>query len=373
MGTVLLAVHRVLRTQVVVKVLRATHRDDAAMGDRLRLEAQAAAGLRHPNIIAVSDFGWTPAGRPYLVMEHLEGQTLRQEVEARGPLPVAEAIGLMLQMLAGLAEAHRAGIVHRDLKPDNLFLCNPVRGEARVLKILDFGIAKVTASADPQRAPAPLAQPTAEGMAIGTPRFLAPEQALGRPIDHRADLYAAGGVLYWLLVGHDPFHHHNGVFPVIHAHVTEAPAPPSLAAEQAIPPELDALILRCLEKQRARRPASAESLAAELRAILAGASKPARWAHTEPLDVTGFRAPGAGSTPAARSADPDPDATTLPTTPRAPRPPIRLDAPDKRSVEHALLHFPWPQRTACLATLLLMAALAAGIVFVALCVRAPLP
>ena len=170
----------------------------------MRLEAQATSALSgHPNIVEIFDLGRTAEGRPYLAMERLVGRTLKQEVAARGALPVAEAIGLVKQLLAGLAAAHGAGLVHRDIKPDNLFLCDAGADGARRLKILDFGIVKVVSAG--KRGPRPLAIPTGEGMAIGTPRFLSPEQATGRPVDARADLYAAGCVLFWLIAGRDPF------------------------------------------------------------------------------------------------------------------------------------------------------------------------
>jgi serine/threonine-protein kinase len=220
MGEVLEAEHVTLKRRVVVKLLLPVFDSDPGMADRLRLEAQAVATLAgHPNIVEVLDFGKTPAGRPYLVMERLDGRTLREELRARGPLPVAQAVALAKQLLRGLGAAHSAGLVHRDIKPDNLFLCEPGANGKQTLKILDFGIVKVAVG----RGPAPLALPTAEGMAIGTPRFLAPEQAQGRPVDSRADLYAAGCVLFWMLTGRDPFQHHAGLFPLIHAHVRPSP------------------------------------------------------------------------------------------------------------------------------------------------------
>ena len=300
MGEVLEAEHVTLKRRVVVKLLLPAFAADVGMVDRLRLEAQAAAALGgHPNIVEVLDFGKTPAGRPYLVMERLVGRTLRQELRARGPLPVAEAVGLARQLLHGLGAAHRAGLIHRDVKPDNLFLCErgqSVNGEGeRRLKILDFGIVKVSAG----RGPAPLALPTSEGMAVGTPRFFAPEQAQGRPIDARADLYAVGCVLFWMLTGRDPFQHRLGLFPLLHAHVNELPSPPSALARQTISAALDRVVLCALAKKPADRFSSAEAMTAALDALSPTAAprrlSPQRWAHTERIDTRAFRSsvPGA--------------------------------------------------------------------------------
>ena len=287
MGEVLEAEHVTLKRRVVVKLLLPAFAADAGMADRLRLEAQAAATLGgHPNIVEVLDFGKTPAGRPYLVMERLQGRTLWQELRARGPLPVAEAIGLARQLLHGLGAAHRAGLVHRDIKPDNLFLCERGADGPRWLKILDFGIVKVAVG----RGPAPLALPTAEGMAIGTPGFLAPEQAQGHPVDARADLYAVGCVLFWMLTGRDPFHHRIGLFPLIHAHVKERPRPPSALARQAISGALDLVVLRALAKKPEDRFCDAEAMTAALDA-LSRTSGPQRWAHTERIETRAPRAP----------------------------------------------------------------------------------
>lgn len=291
MGEIVEAEHIALRRRVVVKLLRAEYAEDPAMLDRLRLEAQAAASLgHHPNIVQVLDFGQTQRGAPYVVFELLRGLTLREEVQRRGPRPAAEAVELVLQVLAGLAEAHAVGIIHRDIKPGNLFLCDPDRDGKRTLKILDFGIAKVASMANPRRAPAPLVLPTREGVIVGTPRFLSPEQALGAPIDLRADLYAIGVVLYWLLTGRDPFQHRKSVFEILHAHVNEVPAPPSRMAPYPVPLALDRAVLCALQKRPQDRFPSAEYLASALvHAVQVPAGK-TRWSHTEPLDTRALRA-----------------------------------------------------------------------------------
>ncbi|MEO7327639.1 MAG: serine/threonine-protein kinase [Minicystis sp.] len=307
MGEVLEAEHRALGKRVMVKLIRAEHAGSSALEDRMRLEAQAACALSgHPNIVEIFDLGRTPEGRLYLAMERLVGRTLKDEVAARGPLPVAEAIGLVKQLLAGLAAAHRAGLVHRDIKPANLFLCEPGPDGARRLKILDFGIVKIVSAG--KSAPRPLAVPTGEGMAIGTPRFLSPEQALGRAVDGRADLYAAGCVLFWLIAGRDPFFDRDGLMALIKAHAGDPPPSLSMIAAQPVSVALDELIFWALEKDPAHRFSSAEEMTAALEMAEARPAPAKRWPRTEPIDTRAFRP---AAVLVAREAD------TLSAAPRA--------------------------------------------------------
>ncbi|WP_437938765.1 serine/threonine-protein kinase [Sorangium sp. So ce341] len=283
MGEVLEAEHRALRKRVVVKLVRRALAGDPRFADRLRVEAQALAAVSSPHVVAVLDLGRTPAGRPYLVMERLEGRTLGEELVRRGALPVAEAIDLVRQVLAGLAAAHRVGLVHRDVKLDNVFLCAPgsaAPGGGRVAKLLDFGVAKVLdGGVEPGAAGAPGAErtfalegpayPTEAGLLVGTPRTASPEQARCQPVDARADVYAVGLLMYTLLVGHGPFAHLDDALEVLRAHVLEAPCPPSLRAAQLIPPALDRAVLRALAKRAEERFQSAEAFAEELGRIAA--------------------------------------------------------------------------------------------------------
>lgn len=263
MGEVVEAEHRALGKRVVVKLL---HRDLAARADlvdRMRVEAQTLARLAHPNLVAVTDFGETVDGRPYFVMERLVGCTFREELAARGALPPAEAADYVVQALRGVAAAHAVGVIHRDLKLENLFLCE---GAPRTVKVLDFGIAKVlTTAAD--GAPDPLAFPTQSTQAVGSPRFLSPEQARREPVDERADVYGMGLVLYALVAGRGPFDHHRSVADILVAHAVETPQPPSALAPQPLPAALDALVLRALEKDPAARFQSANELAEALAAL----------------------------------------------------------------------------------------------------------
>lgn len=286
MGAVYLAEHRMLGTKVVVKLLHAklSERDDLV--DRLRLEAQTLARLEHPNLVRVTDFGETEQGQPFFVMEYLPGRSLREAVVARGGwLPVVEAIDLVQQTLKGLSYAHQAGLVHRDLKLDNLFLCDASEQAPHgQIRILDFGVAKVLD--DASDAPQPLAVPTKTGMVVGTPRFFAPEQARGHKLDARADIYSLGMVIYSMLAGRGPFDDAKTITEMAKAHVLRQPQPPSTLASQAIPPALDAVILRCIEKLPEHRYQSADELSTALATVAAAAttSNAAQaWAATDYL------------------------------------------------------------------------------------------
>jgi serine/threonine-protein kinase len=260
------AEHVGLRKPVVVKILQPRFEVTPMYVERMRLEAQTLARVTHRNLVAVSDFGLTLEGRPFVVMERLEGQTLLEELRSRGRegLSVEEAAELTQQLLAGLDAVHAAGVIHRDIKLENLFLCAADETGRRVLKILDFGIAKVLRGADPRRAPEPLALRSQEGVPIGTPRFQSPEQVQGGEVDARTDVYGAGVVLYELLTGRDPFFHIHGYAELLEAHVTEMPRPPSVVATQPIAPALDAIVMIALAKRPDDRHASAEAFSAAL-------------------------------------------------------------------------------------------------------------
>ncbi|KYF77689.1 protein kinase [Sorangium cellulosum] len=308
MGEVIEAEHRALRKRVVVKLVRRALAHDPRFADRLRVEARALAAVSSPHVVAVLDLGETPAGRPYFVMERLEGTTLGEELARRGALPVAEAIDLVRQVLAGLSAAHRVGLVHRDVKLDNVFLCAPgaaAPGGARVAKVLDFGVAKVldggVAAEGPGAARSlPLcgpAYPTESGLLVGTPRTASPEQARCQPVDARADVYAVGLLMYTLVVGHGPFAHVDDALEVLRAHVLEAPCPPSLRAAQHIPAALDRAVLKALAKRPEERFESAEAFGEELgriAAVLSDAGESARG-----VGVAGAAGP-AGAGAAAR-------------------------------------------------------------------------
>lgn len=206
MGQVFEAEHTGLRRRVAVKLLSPLLAGDPVFVDRLRLEAQALATVRHHNVVAVTDHATTPSGVPFLVMELLQGRTLHDLLRERRALPFPEALQIFDQLLGGLGAIHAAGLVHRDLKPANVFLCR--EGERTTVKVLDFGIVKV-ARHDLAGPIAPARLLTQQGHAIGTPNFMAPEQVLGQGCDARTDIYAAGVLLYLLLSGRAPFQHHR--------------------------------------------------------------------------------------------------------------------------------------------------------------------
>jgi eukaryotic-like serine/threonine-protein kinase len=262
MGEVYLADHRSVRGRYVVKLLHAKMVSDARLVDRMRVEAQALSVLRHPSIVHVFDSGTTPTGRPYIVMERLQGNTLADELRQRGALRISEALTWVRQLLSALQAAHDIGVVHRDVKLSNLFL-HEAPDQPRRLKVLDFGIAKVLEGAS-DKAPRPLYQPTEVGIVIGTPAYVSPEAVLGKPIDHRADIYAAGIVLYILLCGRGPWDHERRELNSLAARVRESPKPPSAHAPRPLTPDVDAAVMKAL----ARAPEDRFQTAREFEAAL---------------------------------------------------------------------------------------------------------
>ncbi len=219
---------------------------------RLKNEWRALARLAHPNIIAVTDAGTTPDGLPFFVMERLEGESLRARLEREGRLRASEAIGIAAGVAAALGAAHRIGVVHRDVKPESIFLARGGR-----VKLQDFGLAKL------HSAPSKL---TAHGVAVGTPRYMAPEQALGEKVDHRADFYALGLVLFEMLAGAGPFDDAEDTGALLLRRATGKA--PSLATRAAgLPADLDALVAELLARNPASRPPDARSIADELQQI----------------------------------------------------------------------------------------------------------
>jgi serine/threonine-protein kinase len=279
MGEVIEAEHRALRKRVVVKLLHQVLAKEPRMVDRMRVEAQALAALSSPNVVAVTDLGETATGRPFVVMERLQGRTLDEELKGRGgALPLAEAIGIVRQVLAGLAAAHRIGIIHRDVKLSNIFVCEaPTQGGARLVKVLDFGIAKVLPRDD---SPTPVPVPryaTETGALVGSPRTVSPEQARCQKVDARTDIYAAGLMLYTLIVGQGPFAHAKEILDLLNAHIREPPVPPSHRAKQYVPAELDLAILKSLAKKPEHRFQTADAFSEELgrvEAVVTGSTQP---------------------------------------------------------------------------------------------------
>src|SRR6187551_2341528 len=305
MGEVFLAEHRQHATPCVVKIQHTRLGRDPSIADRIRLEAESLARLNHANIVSVIGSGQTLDERPFIVMEYLRGQTMADELAARGQLPQLEALGYACQLLRGLSAAHAAGIVHRDIKPDNLFLCDGPRGD-RVLKLLDFGVACTMPEALPFT-PNPLAVPTANGTVVGALRYVSPEGALARRVDHRADLYSAALVLYFTLAGRGPFDHIQSALLLLSAHVAEEPEPPSRFSRASIPPELDQAVLRALRKAPGERFQSADQLREELERIMNRLRPSADASEIRPLPEAAQRDPDSSGSRirTARMAEPD--------------------------------------------------------------------
>jgi serine/threonine-protein kinase len=248
MAQVWCAEDEVLGRRVALKLMDGRFAEDPAYRERFRREAQAAAGMQHPNIVGVYDRSeWD--GTPYIAMELVDGKTLKELVVERGPLPADIAVGLTEQILGALGYAHKRGIVHRDIKPQNVIIDRD--GQA---KVADFGIARAGDTSEM----------TQTGAIVGTMQYLSPEQAEGHPVDRRADLYSVGIVLYELLTGRVPF---EGEAPIAIAikQINELPVPPG-QLRPGLSPALEAVVLRALEKDPARRYQSAEEFIAALEA-----------------------------------------------------------------------------------------------------------
>ncbi len=274
MGVVYLGRDPRLEREVAIKVLPPSFATDPERLQRFEQEARLAGGLNHPNILTIHDVG-AHEGSPYLVMERLEGQTLRDLLRG-GALPVARALDLAMQMARGLAAAHARGLVHRDLKPANLFITRDGR-----LKILDFGLAKQVSNPGSGSGGATDSGLTLEGMALGTVGYMSPEQVTGQPADARSDIFSFGVVLYEMLSGHRAFER-DGTIEILSATLKEDP--PELAGSTGpIPLPLQRLVRRCLEKVPGRRFQSTQALVRDLESLLDTSISATRAAWVEPL------------------------------------------------------------------------------------------
>jgi serine/threonine protein kinase len=268
MGAVYRARHVHMRNAVALKLLHPEVAEFGSVAARFEREAVAAARVEHPNIAQALDFGKLDDGSFYLVLEYVRGSSLG-ELIAAGALPVEEALGIARQIADGMAAAHQVGIVHRDLKPDNVVLAER-DGEAAIVKVLDFGIAKLEAD-DPASGGETQAKLTKMGSILGTPEYIAPEQAGGGAVDGRADLYALGVMLYEMLAGRLPFVAESQVG-LITQHLVEAPPP----LPESVPPSAAALVLQLLEKEPDGRPESAARVVEQIDTILGELASPAR-------------------------------------------------------------------------------------------------
>jgi serine/threonine-protein kinase len=253
MSSVYLARHVLIERLSAIKILRRDLCDDPVQRDRFLREARAVNRINHENIIEIVDYGESEDGRVYLVMEYLPGESLLQRV-SRGPIAPVRALDIAKQITSGLARAHQMGVIHRDLKPDNILLL-PSNNGGDIVKVLDFGIAKLTD------------QPalTATDKIFGTPGYIAPEYAAGNPIDGRADLYSLGVVLYEMVTAQLPF---DVEFPadLLLKHMLEPPIPPR-ERNPAVPEPVERLILQLLAKDPAQRYRDAYHLLEDLEAV----------------------------------------------------------------------------------------------------------
>ncbi|HUH00848.1 MAG TPA: protein kinase [Kofleriaceae bacterium] len=277
---------------VAVKVLHPELANDDFMVERMRREARAVARLSHPGIVGMFTTGVTLGGAPYLVMELVEGVTLEQAIDSGVPLSTERVAEIGLQIAAALADSHAAGVVHRDLKPANIMVVKGRRGAERI-KVLDFGIAKLVTSGIGGALVSGDGQLTATGAICGTPHYLAPEQASGEDIDHRVDLYSLGVLLYRLASGRLPFD--GNPVAVLLGHIQDPPPAPRGVSD----PRLVSLIMRCLQKDPARRPQSAEEIADELAGLAEGrAARQDRMGRAPTVPITGeLRAMAAAAAP----------------------------------------------------------------------------
>ncbi len=282
MGVVYRAQHVVIEKPVAIKVLHDHYARQKDVVEQFLIEAKAASRIRHPNIIDVTDFGTTPDGMVFLVMEYLDGESLADRLAHTHRIPVFEAVNIVRQVASGLGAAHELGIVHRDLKPANIFLCTR-EGRRRIVrrvenasgpsftvepertfdyvKLLDFGVAKFL-DLGPSMA-------TRAGVICGTPHYLSPEQAQDRPASERSDLYALGVVFYEMIAGTVPYGG-DSMLQILNGHVNSQLILPSQRAPEAgIHPSVDAVVAKCLEKDPARRFANTDELCEALNTCVA--------------------------------------------------------------------------------------------------------
>ena len=252
MGEVWRATHKLLARPAAIKLVKLDASRQELFARRFHREANVIAALKSPHTVYLYDFGTTQDGRLYYVMELLDGISLQKLVNEFGPQPASRVVAILRQMCRSLEEAHREQIVHRDLKPSNVMICQVAQSRDFV-KVLDFGLAKPLGAG-------PASNLTVEGVTLGTPEYMAPEVGRGsRDVDARADLYALGCVAYFLLTGSLVFADANPVTVAL-KHMRNPPVPPSKRTDRSIPPDLERLVLACLEKDPRARPQSARAV-----------------------------------------------------------------------------------------------------------------
>ena len=287
MGTVYRATHLLIDRPVAIKVLSQRFVGDETAQQRFRREARAAGRMQHPNAVSVTDFGATADGYLYIVMELLEGHTLRDVLMREGPLDIARAVSIMLQTCAAVAAAHDAGLIHRDLKPANIFIDQRPDTPA-VVKVLDFGVAKFAVE---EQADDDYQTLTQLGALIGTPRYMSPEQCSGSgPVTTASDVYSLGIILYEMLSGAPPF---NAETPLAIVFRQVSHPPPPLPS--SVPEKLRAIVERALAKDPAKRYANAEEFRQQLLSVAEALGLEYAGSMARPLTLDALRDSGAES------------------------------------------------------------------------------
>lgn len=324
MGAVYKALHVTFDELRAIKVISAELIHDQLFVKRFQHEAVITRKLQHPNAVRVDDIDEAEDGRPFIVMEYIEGQSLRKLIEEQGAMPVDRACSVIKQAAEALDAAHRLGMIHRDIKPDNIVLIQTPEGEQA--KVLDFGIAKIKEGGSGETGGMTL---TGTGVVIGTPQYMSPEQAMGKrgdQLDGRSDLYSLGIVMYQTLTGELPFKADTTMEMLI-AHLQQpAPNVRAVRPELHIPDPIAQIVMRLLEKKPEHRPRTARALIEEIEAAESAASGVAETQVVTPLAIheqpIGMP-PAAPAAPMPRSVSRRSGVTTAPTSP-----PIELPTPE---------------------------------------------
>ncbi|MEO6950973.1 MAG: serine/threonine-protein kinase [Polyangia bacterium] len=279
MGMVYEATQEALSRSVAVKVLRDKYADRSEVARRLVQEAKLASSIEHEHIVRIFDSGVTPDGRPFIVMEHLRGESLADRIRREGALPESLVLAIAEQAASALSAAHARAIVHRDIKPENVFLVDQGSDDRPSVKIVDFGISK-SMSNDGADSSLRL---TATGMVMGTPLYMSPEQARGDDeLDERVDVWALGVILYEALTGEVPFRANNYLGVIAQVLSAELIPPRQLRPELSISAGMEQIVLHAMARDRTQRYASMTKMAADLERVRSGHSLEARAARVEP-------------------------------------------------------------------------------------------
>ncbi len=266
MGAIYRACNRYTGANFAIKILLPKYAADEDMRQRFITEAKAASALKHTGICQVRDFGITKSRMPFLVMDWLDGITLHERVVAQGPLTEREAIPIFIQIAAAIGSAHKAKVVHRDLKPEHVVLCKNEAHDASDVRIVDFGIAKLIHD---ESAPAPKEGLTMDGMVIGTPLYMSPQQIKGIKLDGATDIYSLGCLMYFAVSGVAPFEGDN-YMDVMYKHVNNPPPP--FPSRVKVSDDLTAVIFRAMEKELQDRYKNMDEVISELKKLSKGIS-----------------------------------------------------------------------------------------------------